>query len=300
MSLTNSQVIHRWAQNNGGSARSSNGNCWFDGPSLYSYRTVIARFHMGTGVVGPVCLITTRKYSVTTTGRHMPGAYDIAGARVFYVDDVDPADHSDNVEKMASEYAATLRSAEKARLHAASWAERARDIRQNAEAYAAAFGLPFDPAAFPETSTAAFQAALRRSEARAAEANRRVEIRRQQDALRAAEEIPAWREHQISTIWNSYAIPTMLRVSRDGTEIETSRGASFPVEHAVRAFMLLAKLASTGRTYQRNGHTIHLGHYAIDSFDGQNVVAGCHTVPWSEVVACAGLLGLTIAEAAAA
>ena len=87
----------------------------------------------------------------------------------------------------------------------------------------------------------------------------------------------------------------MLRVV--GDEIETSRGAKFPVEHAKRAYRLLAAIVTKGEGWQANGHTIPLGHFTVDRVkpDG-TIIAGCHTVAWSEVEACAKVLGLTVAR----
>jgi len=52
-------------------------------------------------------------------------------------------------------------------------------------------------------------------------------------------------------------------------------------------------LHDKGQTYQRNGHTIHLGHFALDSLDTEgNVTAGCHTVQWEEITRVAALAGV--------
>jgi hypothetical protein len=57
-----------------------------------------------------------------------------------------------------------------------------------------------------------------------------------------------------------------------------------------------AALGKPATLYARNGHTIHLGHYAIDRIerrpDGVHVIAGCHDVPLTEVEHVAAELGL--------
>ncbi len=98
----------------------------------------------------------------------------------------------------------------------------------------------------------------------------------------------AWRAG--ANVHLPYTLPTMLRVSR--TNVQTSHGASFPVEHAVKAYQLLKLLHNVGKTYQRNGHSIHLGHFVVDSFANGIVRAGCHTVAWEEIENCAKLLGI--------
>lgn len=60
------EVFHRWANGLGQSAKS--GNVSFDGPLLYSYRTVIG--FMDRSGTSPVAVITRHRYSSTTT-RHI-------------------------------------------------------------------------------------------------------------------------------------------------------------------------------------------------------------------------------------
>jgi hypothetical protein len=82
-----------------------------------------------------------------------------------------------------------------------------------------------------------------------------------------------------------------LRIA--GEELQTSRGARVPLAHAVKAFRVLKRLHDKGQAYQRNGHTIHLGHFALDSLDTEgNVTAGCHTVQWAEITRVAALAGV--------
>lgn len=111
------------------------------------------------------------------------------------------------------------------------------------------------------------------------------------EALAAVNEdrIGAWRAG--GNIRLPYHLDTMLRVH--GNEIQTSRGAVFPVDHGKKAFQLIARIRATGQEYQRNGHTIHLGHFPLDRIDAEgNVQAGCHFVKWSEIELCAQQLGL--------
>jgi hypothetical protein len=82
----------------------------------------------------------------------------------------------------------------------------------------------------------------------------------------------------------------MLRVR--GDTVETSQGATFPADHTTKAYRLLITLHNAGKTYHRNGHSIHLGHFVVDTFENDVVRAGCHQVQWSEVENCAKLLGI--------
>ena len=53
---------------------------------------------------------------------------------------------------------------------------------------------------------------------------------------------------------------------------------------AARLFRFLKALKDAGRTYQRNGHSQHIGHFVVDSFDGETLKAGCHTITWEEIL----------------
>ena len=85
--------------------------------------------------------------------------------------------------------------------------------------------------------------------------------------------------------------PIRLRIK--GDELQTSRGARVPLDHAVKAFRIIKRLHDKGQAYERNGHTIHLGHFALDAIDPQgNVTAGCHQVEWPEIERVATIAGV--------
>ncbi len=124
-------------------------------------------------------------------------------------------------------------------------------------------------------------------------------------SLLQADKIAAWRNgtgYQLPYLSN-----VLMRVR--GDNVETSRGATFPIEHARKAFPLVKACREHGRTFDRNGHSgeyvtfdIHntfssrLGHFHIDKIDmGGNVTAGCHYVEWCEIEHVARQLDL-IAE----
>ena len=91
--------------------------------------------------------------------------------------------------------------------------------------------------------------------------------------------------------FGGYDLPIRLRIK--GDELQTSRGASVPLAHAVKAFRVIKRLRSKGESYERNGHTIHLGHFALDAVDSAgNVRAGCHEVAWEEIQRVATLAGV--------
>jgi len=88
-------------------------------------------------------------------------------------------------------------------------------------------------------------------------------------------------------------------------EVETSHGARFPLSHALRAMRIIQRLRANREAdkaeglerhydaplYRHNGHTIHLGHYALDEVraDG-TIIAGCHIITPAEFDRFAAIL----------
>lgn len=74
--------------------------------------------------------------------------------------------------------------------------------------------------------------------------------------------------------------------------IETSRGAEFPIDAALRALPVIRRMKKQGKGWQRNGETLPLGSFQIDTIypDG-NVKAGCHLVTYAEIELIAKELG---------
>ena len=103
----NAEVKALWCANTDGTARNENHSLHCDHGMLYSYRTMIARWdNQPRDGGGPVCLITTRKYSKTTSA-HMPKPGDVAhvaGVRVLQVPDVGlTPDHRANIQVLEHE-----------------------------------------------------------------------------------------------------------------------------------------------------------------------------------------------------
>ncbi len=78
-----------------------------------------------------------------------------------------------------------------------------------------------------------------------------------------------------------------------GDTLETSHGASVPLAHAVKAFRYIKLCRERGESFQRNGRTIRVGHYQVDSIsESGDFRAGCHYFTWPEVERVARLAGV--------
>jgi hypothetical protein len=303
------EIPHLWAHKTQDSARNSAGNMFFDGDTIYSYghHFPMAR-HVETKR-GKAILVNSTRYSVTTSSHQsaVRGAIP-PGILVFEVPEVNCADnwqsnmrHDFNVAHYHAAIKSSIESAARARCDYSKRykTERALELQKEATAYAAFFDLKetFEIPGIDDLEAlrkklakeAAATAAVTKVEN--LERKARVEARKQEQ-LRLAElrkqtlpaRIEAWRNGDRTTFdWDEQCtLGTMLRIR--GEEVETSMGARVPADHALRAYRLLKLYRANGKTYQRNGHTIHLGNYAIDSLDEQGTLhAGCHHIKWEEV-----------------
>jgi hypothetical protein len=78
----------------------------------------------------------------------------------------------------------------------------------------------------------------------------------------------------------------------DNAELETSHGARVPLMHAIKAFRFVKLIREKGGHWQRNGRTVRVGHYQLDSIDPDGFNAGCHRFNWPEIERVAKLAGV--------
>lgn len=346
------EIPHLWAHQTQDDARNPQGNLYFRGATIYSYRDSWPLGHIHTKGRGKkaatLVLLNSDTYSSTTAGHqssvsyaanHMPRCacpYPCAGTAGYFRDE-----HEKNLVHFAAESAQRLAKAQRAmQVSTVQWyRESAETLHAYDIAYRKFFGIRKHAPLFPAAEWAAASARAQaienpdpvRDAKRFKERERRV-VRtaerlerlkaeyvtlQAQAAASVADGIEAWRAGGAmpnSTIkmpdhWTRadrravtgqrygyyympVSIPCMLRVS--GEEIETSRGARIPLDHAPRIWRLVSACVSTGREYVRNGHTEHAGNYAIDKVSADGTLrAGCHTIPYAELERMAAQLGYT-------
>jgi hypothetical protein len=281
-------VAHLWAHKSQDSARvSGSGNFFFRGDTIYSYGShfPIAR-HVANKRGESAVLFTTHSYSVTTSGHKSMVAGACRHLTVFHVADVYGSDHRKQFADYRARYVELARKYAKSRQNKPYVLSELRGVVEEANRYAAFFGLrarlalPDDLSAMAEECKAI--------EKRERERKQREEAKRQREAR---ERLQKWVDGDSDYCPNGYGEPIRLRIK--GEELQTSRGARVPLEHAVKAFRTIKRLHDKGQAYERNGHTIHLGHFALDAIDSAgNVRAGCHEVAWEEIARVATLAGV--------
>ena len=309
------QIGHLWAHQTQDWARA--GNVSFEGKNFSSYRTVVATI-CETPKGETVYLLTNYNYSVSTNRHQSIARRAIPNdARIFYVHvrrgssgyygypEV-TAVHEPNLRAWNKTIQETLKDAEQSREPKKSrLIMEAKDEHRQASEYRDLFEIDGSIlAVFPYTSEQLSEIAAKRNAKRIAlearreiryaaeraEAQRRWEAdaparaeRERIAAMDAAELIVAWKAGlSAGNMWKLQNVPTMLRIK--GDMVETSRGASFPVSHAVRGLALVDAVIARGEEWKRNGHTCHLGHYQIDRITADGTVyAGCHVVPFASI-----------------
>lgn len=296
------EVPHLWAHASQSEARNSQGNLFFDGAIIYSYRRSwpLAQIFKKRGA--PDLVLCNSDHASVTTAKHQSMAQGavshLASMSVPNVTDLNAERHAANLQHLANVAASALKTAQRAKLkHSAEWSQHAALGAVGAAGdYIKFFGLRRKAPEFPATEWAAVYARLERLDnpdpASVAKRERAMARKAHLRQVHADAMRNNWR---LFGAWAPTADylegPVMLRIDRD--EIVTSRGARIPLDHAPRIWATVSAVMRRGVAYERNGHTEHAGTYAIDRIEPDGTLkAGCHTIPHSELRAVARQLGL--------
>lgn len=279
------EVCHYWA--NQTQPEGKCGNIFFEGPTIYSYGH---HFPMATFTDKNIVLMTTGKYSVSTSGhvsmvrRALP--HDI---RVLDVPDVARPNHKANLSsfqaRIDQEVETLTRCRQGADWRLATIARLVEDARVYRDTFMNGKGtLPTLPEDFGKITEKAREREAKKAEADKVRDDRRraaYEERQRLEALELPKKIDAWRSGV--SVRLPYSIPVMLRLSKDGKNVETSMGANVPLDHAERLFKIIKRCRDCGETFEANGRTIPIGVYHVSKIDAAGTLtAGCHTITWEE------------------
>jgi|GEM_PF-1396554 len=317
--FSNSQCAHVWAQQNQPSGRSDNMS--FEGAVIYSYRTPIARIISSPDLFnlqGRIALVTSQRYSTTTSSKHMPvvaralcGMTHSDGSEVrrFYVPNVmakGRTEHLENLAYYAQRYINERASLARVRTiyDGSYFYNRLHNIWRNHVQYANCFGLPCEEAN-PQRDAADLLAAYQAREAKkqtpayiAAQARKAAQKAAREERLRieqiaaAGDALKEWRaglRRDIAGYGRQSANGgAYLRLSADGRTVQTSLGASVPVNDARRMLLfirnIVAQLRSTDTAIMefRNGPTV--GSFTLNRVEASgSVKIGCHFIEADEL-----------------
>lgn len=112
------------------------------------------------------------------------------------------------------------------------------------------------------------------------------------NALERADKIAAWHNGaDVRISFDAESGGAAIRIK--GDQLETSHGASVPLEHAIKAFRFVKLVRQRGEDWTRNGKTIRVGHFQIDRIAANgDFTAGCHKFTWPEIERAAALAGV--------
>lgn len=273
------EVAHLWAHKAQSEARNANRSMFFTDSTIYSYGSHFPMAKHVTNKRGEnAILFNERSYSVTTSKHQGYVRQSIPhGSLVFTVPSLDERysrepNNDTNIKYYRTTIQNNLESAARARKQFSRdyLIRNANRLANELQAYGKFFGIKVPKIKLPEVSD--LDALKKELSARAAK--QAAKQRREN-----AQQIREWRAGERSHVSSP---DTMLRIV--GSDVETSRGARFPVAHACKGLTLVEACVSSNREWVRNGHTLHLGHYQIDRIEANGTVhAGCHIVPYPEI-----------------
>lgn len=279
-------VAHLWAHKSQDWARNQCGNFYFQGDTIYSYGShfPLARHVIRNGE--NAVLLTTRKRSVTTSG-HVGEVTDACRhLTVFHVSGIFD-NNQKNLSNYKERYKEIVRKYSRARQRKPEHLAALHNLVEEANGYAEFFGLR-TRLTLPDDLTAMI-AECQAIDKRERKWKQREERRRLHEAQ---ERLQDWVDGKHNDLWTrDSTLPTRLRIK--GDELQTSRGASVPLKHAIKAFRVIKRFRDKGEGYKYNRGPIRIGHFMVDSIDTNgNVKAGCHNIEWSEIERVAKLAGV--------
>jgi hypothetical protein len=278
---------------------------FFSNNTIYSYGYHFAIAKHMENENGKFVLFTTRSYSNTTAKHQSKMRYSIRHLKViecnWYIQtgeqSLAPNSYytdlwrGENVTNGANLNADIIESVEnqanrlyekslKARKNKEILQNQAYDLINSLRAYADFFGLVYDaPLSFEQLNENIKNHEALKAEQRRIAAENRIKAQ--------VENLQKWLNGENVSAWFEV---TALRIN--GDNIETSRGARIPVEHAIKFYPLIKKWNDSGKEYTKENHSIHLGNYTVESFKNGVLTVGCHDIPYSEIDRISKLLGL--------
>lgn len=288
---SNSELTHIWANDPDPSIGKSANSMSCRNGKLYSYSTCIAQ------IIGNTVIYNTASYSVTTSKHqgYAHGASSHFNNKIYLnipkmgLDSLEFSQHSkaaapyisfDEIAQISQNEASSyLLKASRSRKYAESYRAQAFRIYDNLVKYAALFNLEYQA---PNYSSLEAQAVEAEKKAKELEKIRRAERIKEQ-----AEALENWRKGE--DVRNNFEL-TALRIKDD--EIQTTRGARIPVDHAIKFWGLIKSWHDKGVSYVKDHHSIHLGNYSVNRFENDVLTVGCHTIPYSEIESIAHQLRL--------
>jgi hypothetical protein len=272
---SNSELSHVWANDPDPSIGKSANSMSCHNGKLYSYSTCIGQ------IINDTVIYNTASYSVTTSKQqsYMQSATSHYSKKIYLdiprrgLDSLvfNQRDFEEIVVKPNANKANDLLvKASRSKKYATLYSGQAFSIIKNLEKYALFIGVFYSCPDIDDLQELAIKAD---KEAKALEKVRKAARIKEQ-----AEALINWRKGE--DVRNHFEL-TALRIKDD--EIQTTKGARIPVDHAVKFWGLIKSWHEKGVSYVKDHHSIHLGNYSVNRFENDVLTVGCHSIPYSEI-----------------
>lgn len=297
--LATAQVIHVWAQRTQTYGQNSKRSVFFEGDKLFSYghHWLMAQFVTNARGELAALINSTRYTEGTTTNNHTHSARHAVRDSVpkFYIEDAGgdldwngdgapPILPERKVKLALAAYVAkAVEAFGKAKRARSQWSidyqtRLAVETMEEAQAFADWSGYAWERPDMGEALASA-QEAVKRAKAREAEEAAAAKVK-------AADDFAAWQAGTARYCPAAFSTDDKgsVYLRKMGDQLETSRGASVPWEHAVKAFRFIKLCKAKGEAFKTNGRTIRVGHYVVDKIaPNGDMTAGCHFFAWARI-----------------
>lgn len=281
------EVAHAWAHQTGKQRKGF--NMFYEGRTIYSYghHFPIACI-LETGVV----LFTSKSYSMSTSKHKTYTARAIGHLVTFTVPNVKattPREHLENYKAYITTAKDDLDKAKRARKYKDYLINSAQHAVKEANDYAYTFALDV-----PALSLEALDANAAEL-VRVANEQRELDARAYQREERARNK-PMVREWLLGANDGRYVRTPRPLCRVNGDKVETTWGASVPLDIAITAFRMATRVRKAGIEWRPNGlNGLKVGDFALTSIGPTgNLIIGCHNIPYRFAKLAAYLAGITI------
>lgn len=298
--MNHSNIAHRWANNTDQNLSKGSSSLFFEGASIYSYGH---HFEIARKLSDGRTLFTKDSYSNSTAKHksHVYGAIQYNAIEVstfFALEDSKETKnkaHKSNIEYIVAEIEEQNKKLKNAR-KPEIYLSKISDLQNEIVDYIKDFNVPKYIYKFYSPSLDEFSTLWQRlgkidkAKARKYKSDlKKAEAYRKQKAIENLKHfnntaLPQFLEHVGSYLQHPIdSNLTYLRLSKDGTNIQTSKGIILDLNEAKRLYTFIDKL--NGEHWQRNGKQYAIGnHYSLDTINSNgDLFAGCHTIQNEEI-----------------
>lgn len=296
------EICHLWANQSQNEARDSNRRISFYGTELYSYGVKIAELFPSHSIA----MVTTRNYSHTTS-KHQRYLRDALLSRYTIIEAYDSFRPERIIHHFNEQLEIQISKLKNARTPAKYLVEIDKQLK-NAERYLQNFSYIYTDSftrageeRFYQQLTELIEAQSKfvdsadsKALAKAYTQDKETKENEKREQMREEfnRRVKAWQNHERDDKDQPITIPQsqiqimvsetdFARLSKDGTQFESHRGARIPKEHGLALFRMIKAFVTEGKEVIL---PISIGQYTLGRVDKEgDCVIGCHRFSYTEL-----------------